>query len=104
MRRDKTTNHCELWNAIKGEAYFFGREEVPNGVLCFRTKPGVNMNIRTYDSKCPLTSVGCVITDENCYSNIQKFEDPSMIDFNLDSPKLWKPLFDQKYFEQNPEM
>lgn len=62
------------------------------------------MNIRTYDSKCPLTSVGCVITEENCYSNVQKFEDPSMIDFNLDNPKLWKPLFDNKYFEQNPEM
>jgi len=70
LRRDKNTNHCELWNSIRGEAYFFGREEVPNGVLCFKTKPGIHMNIRTYDSKCPLTSVGCVITESNVYSNI----------------------------------
>lgn len=27
LRRNKDNNHCELWNAIQGECYFFGREE-----------------------------------------------------------------------------
>lgn len=28
MRRDKNTNHVELWNPMRGEAFFFGREEI----------------------------------------------------------------------------
>ena len=28
MRRDTTSNHVELWNPIKGEAYFYGRIEL----------------------------------------------------------------------------
>lgn len=27
MRRNIDNNHVELWNPMKGEAYFFGREE-----------------------------------------------------------------------------
>jgi coiled-coil and C2 domain-containing protein 2A len=27
MRRDTNNNHVELWNPMRGEAYFFGREE-----------------------------------------------------------------------------
>jgi coiled-coil and C2 domain-containing protein 2A len=28
MRRDTNSNHVELWNPMRGEAYFFGREEI----------------------------------------------------------------------------
>lgn len=27
MRRDKKSGHVELWNPMRGEAYFYGREE-----------------------------------------------------------------------------
>lgn len=46
MRRDTRTNKVELWNAIKGEAYWFGLEKVPNSVMCIKCKDGVKLNIR----------------------------------------------------------
>lgn len=61
------------------------------------------MNIRIYDAKCMLKSVGCVITDSNIYANLQKYDDPSMIDFDLSKPKLWKPLFDKGFLLRNPQ-
>jgi coiled-coil and C2 domain-containing protein 2A len=70
LRRDKNTKHCELWNAIKGEAYYFGREVKPSKVMCFNYDTGVNLNIRQFDAKCQLKSVGCVISEDNVYANI----------------------------------
>ena len=34
LRRHVETNHIELWNSIKGEAYYFGRQKVRGNVGC----------------------------------------------------------------------
>uniref|UniRef100_A0AC34RFD1 Uncharacterized protein n=1 Tax=Panagrolaimus sp. JU765 TaxID=591449 RepID=A0AC34RFD1_9BILA len=42
---------------------------------------------------CPLISVGTIITQNNCYANIQKNQHPSTMDFDLNNKSNWDPLF-----------
>jgi hypothetical protein len=58
LRRDTLTNHIELWNPIKGEAYFYGREEIKS-MGCFSTSKSVEKNPN--DAICQLRNIGCVI-------------------------------------------
>ncbi|XP_048583350.1 coiled-coil and C2 domain-containing protein 2A isoform X3 [Nematostella vectensis] len=50
-----------------------------------------------HDPHCPLTSIGCVFNEENIWANVQQFEEPFRLDFDLTKPKLWLPFFSQKY-------
>jgi hypothetical protein len=53
MRRDTLTNKVELWNPMKGEAYFFGRREVREKVIgCLPVSRGFTMDIRLNDAIC----------------------------------------------------
>jgi hypothetical protein len=53
MRRDKRNNHVELWNPLRGEAYFFGREDKKETVLgCINVSSGFMMNKRVNDAIC----------------------------------------------------
>jgi hypothetical protein len=71
MRRDKRNNHVELWNPMRGEAYFFGREEnVEQFLGCIAISSGFKMNKRMNDAICQLKSVGCVISRDNVWANI----------------------------------
>lgn len=103
MRRDKRSNHVELWNPMKGESYFYGRDEMEEKVFgCISVSSGFKMNKRMNDAICQLKSIGCVISRENVYANVQPFDDPALINFNLDLAKCWKPFFTKgnltKYF------
>lgn len=90
---------------MKGEAYYFGREEVVNKVGCLPVSSGMSMDIRLNDAKCQLKSVGCVVGPDNVWANVQKGEDPSIINFDLDNTKCWQPFFNnnnrQKYLYSN---
>ncbi|KAG8505864.1 Coiled-coil and C2 domain-containing protein 2A, partial [Galemys pyrenaicus] len=46
-----------------------------------------------YDTFCPLKSVGCLIGPENVWFNIQRYDSPLRISFDVTKPKLWKPFF-----------
>ena len=52
MRRDINTNHVELWNPMKGEAYFYGREETSEKVGCMSVSKGFRMDKRPNDAIC----------------------------------------------------
>jgi hypothetical protein len=53
MRRDKVTNHVELWNPMKGEAYFFGRDDSVEKILgCISVSSGFKMNKKMNDAIC----------------------------------------------------
>jgi hypothetical protein len=46
------TNHVELWNPMKGEAYFFGRQDIIDKVGCLPVGRGFSMDIRNSDPTC----------------------------------------------------
>ena len=53
MRRDKRDNHVELWNPMRGEAYYFGRDDTHERVLgCINISTGYKMNKRMNDAIC----------------------------------------------------
>jgi len=52
MRRDTTTNHVELWNPIKGEAYFYGRTELKEFYGCIPVSKGFKNNKSPNDAIC----------------------------------------------------
>lgn len=52
MRQNEKTNHVELWNPLKGEAYFFGREEIKQMVGCIPVSTGYKMDRTLNDSIC----------------------------------------------------
>ncbi|XP_012579493.1 PREDICTED: coiled-coil and C2 domain-containing protein 2A [Condylura cristata] len=46
-----------------------------------------------YDTFCPLKSVGCLIGPDNIWFNIQRYDSPLRISFDVAKPKFWKPFF-----------
>jgi coiled-coil and C2 domain-containing protein 2A len=54
------------------------------------------------DAICQLKSVGCIIGRENVWANVQEYDDPALISFDIDSEKFWKPFLTKnnrnKYF------
>lgn len=103
MRRDKTTNHVELWNPLRGEVFFFGREEKKEVIMgCLSVSSGFLMNKRANDAICQLKSIGCVIGRDNVWANVQEFDDPGLMNFNLDLESCWRPFLTKanrlKYF------
>ena len=103
MRRDKLSNHVELWNPMRGEAYYYGRDETTEKVLgCIAISSGFKMNKRMNDAICQLKAIGCIISRDNVWANIQEYEDPALLDYDLENSKMWKPFFNKsnrsKYF------
>lgn len=105
MRRDTTNNHVELWNPMKAEAYFFGRKAQVDKFICIPVGTGYSMDIRMNDPTCQLKSVGCIIGEENIWANVQEYDDPALISFDLSNTKLWCPFITKanfkKYFPDN---
>jgi hypothetical protein len=87
---------------MKGEAYFFGREETSDSVGCFTVSRGHNMEVRLADPACTLKSVGSIVGPNNVWANVQLFDDPAMIGFDITNVKQWREFFTSanigKYF------
>ncbi|KAM5271671.1 coiled-coil and C2 domain-containing protein 2A [Ctenodactylus gundi] len=62
-------NHYLIWNPCSG--HFYGQ----------------------FDTFCPLKSVGCLIGTDNIWFNIQQYDSPLRINFDVSKPKLWKSFF-----------
>ncbi|XP_047653935.1 coiled-coil and C2 domain-containing protein 2A isoform X1 [Phacochoerus africanus] len=62
-------SHYLLWNPCSG--HFYGQ----------------------FDTFCPLKSVGCLIGPDNIWFNIQRYDSPLRINFDVTKPKLWKSFF-----------
>ncbi|XP_058526273.1 coiled-coil and C2 domain-containing protein 2A isoform X1 [Ochotona princeps] len=66
-------NHYLIWNPCSG--HFYGQ----------------------FDTFCPLKSVGCLIGPDNVWFNIQHYDSPLRINFDVTKPKLWKPFFSRNF-------
>ncbi|XP_058048279.1 coiled-coil and C2 domain-containing protein 2A isoform X2 [Ahaetulla prasina] len=62
-------NQYVIWNPSRG--HFYGQ----------------------YDAFCPLKRVSCLISAENVWFNIQQYDSPPRINFDVNKTKFWKPFF-----------
>ncbi|XP_068799442.1 coiled-coil and C2 domain-containing protein 2A isoform X2 [Struthio camelus] len=46
-----------------------------------------------FDTFCPLQNVYCLISGDNIWFNIQEYDSPVRINFDISKPKLWKSFF-----------
>ncbi|RUS72243.1 hypothetical protein EGW08_019997 [Elysia chlorotica] len=65
-----------LWNARTGESY------------------------SVHDNYCPIQSIGCLINAENIWANIQEYEKPSQMDFNLTNTSCWLSFYNKSYLNR----
>ncbi|XP_070613462.1 coiled-coil and C2 domain-containing protein 2A isoform X3 [Erythrolamprus reginae] len=46
-----------------------------------------------YDAFCPLKRVSCLVSADNVWFNIQQYDSPPRINFDINKTKFWKPFF-----------
>ncbi|XP_045038678.2 coiled-coil and C2 domain-containing protein 2A isoform X4 [Desmodus rotundus] len=66
-------SHYLIWNPCSG--HFYGQ----------------------FDTFCPLKSVGCLIGPDNIWFNVQRYDSPLRINFDVTKPKLWKSFFSRSF-------
>ncbi|ESO88285.1 hypothetical protein LOTGIDRAFT_219375 [Lottia gigantea] len=50
-----------------------------------------------HDSNCPVQVVGCIMNQDNVWGNIQSYEKPVQMDFNIANTSAWRPIFSRSY-------
>ncbi|KAI1888734.1 hypothetical protein AGOR_G00171780 [Albula goreensis] len=50
-----------------------------------------------YDTFCPLQAVGCLVNAENVWFNMQVYDAPMRMSFDVSKSKLWKPFFSRAF-------
>ena len=66
-------NDYRVWNAITGQHFSFR------------------------DSYCPVQSVGCLANADNIWANIQPYEQPSRLSYDLSNTSQWRPFFGKSF-------
>uniref|UniRef100_A0A8D2KRR6 Coiled-coil and C2 domain containing 2A n=1 Tax=Varanus komodoensis TaxID=61221 RepID=A0A8D2KRR6_VARKO len=94
---------CNYFLALGKKAWLLIGNAIPEGptayVLTWEQNQYVIWNpscgrfYRQYDAFCPLQSVSCLISHDNVWFNIQQYESPLRISFDVSKSKLWKPFF-----------
>ncbi len=102
MRVSLNTPDVEFWNARTGECFYFDKRFNDNKFLCLTISRTYNFSRSTASVLCSLKEIGCVITQDNVYVNMQISADPSIIDLNVKNEEAWKPFLNEasrkKYF------
>ncbi|XP_077790631.1 coiled-coil and C2 domain-containing protein 2A isoform X2 [Podarcis muralis] len=94
---------CNYFLALGKKAWLLIGSAIPEGptayVLTWEQNQYVIWNpscgrfYGQYDAFCPLQSVGCLISCDNVWFNIQQYDSPPRINFDVSKPKFWKPFF-----------
>ncbi|XP_069555398.1 coiled-coil and C2 domain-containing protein 2A [Brachyistius frenatus] len=50
-----------------------------------------------YDTFCPLHTVGCLVSADNVWLNIQQYTSPMRMSFDTTTANLWKPFFSRSF-------
>uniref|UniRef100_A0A674INJ9 Coiled-coil and C2 domain containing 2A n=2 Tax=Terrapene triunguis TaxID=2587831 RepID=A0A674INJ9_9SAUR len=96
---------CNYFLAMGKKAWLIIGNAIPEGptayVLTWEQNQYVIWNPSSgrcygqFDTFCPLQSVGCLISFDNIWFNIQQYDSPVRINFDISKPKLWKSFFSQ---------
>ncbi|KAJ7329422.1 hypothetical protein JRQ81_015596 [Phrynocephalus forsythii] len=94
---------CNYFLALGKQAWLLVGNAIPEGptayVLTWEQKQYIIWNptcgrfYGQYDAFCPLKSVGCLISCDNVWFNIQPYDSPLRINFDVSKSKFWKPFF-----------
>ncbi|XP_062838246.1 coiled-coil and C2 domain-containing protein 2A isoform X3 [Anolis carolinensis] len=94
---------CNYFLALGKKAWLLIGNAIPEGptayVLTWEQNQYVIWNpscgrfYGQYDAFCPLQSVGCLISCDNVWFNIQQYNSPPRISFDVTKSKHWKPFF-----------
>ncbi|XP_019381477.1 PREDICTED: coiled-coil and C2 domain-containing protein 2A isoform X1 [Gavialis gangeticus] len=97
---------CNYFLGIGKKAWLIIGNAIPEGpttyVLTWEQNQYVIWNPSTgrfygqFDTFCPLQNVGCLISSDNIWFNIQQYDSPVRINFDISKPKLWKPFFSRR--------
>uniref|UniRef100_A0A8C8S000 Coiled-coil and C2 domain containing 2A n=1 Tax=Pelusios castaneus TaxID=367368 RepID=A0A8C8S000_9SAUR len=97
---------CNYFLAMGKKAWLIIGNAIPEGpttyVLTWEQNQYVIWNPSSgryygqFDTFCPLQSVGCLISSNNIWFNIQRYDSPVRINFDISKPKLWKSFFSQR--------
>ena len=47
-----------------------------------------------------MRKIHCIVSSKNVWANVQKYDNPVLVNFNIDDKKAWKPFFDGKKLTQ----
>jgi coiled-coil and C2 domain-containing protein 2A len=102
MRMNDNCLDVEFWNAKTGECFYFDKRYQEAKLLCLTVNKSFYMNKNSIDIICPLKEIGCLISSDNVYVNIQDAYDPATIEVNIKNTKNWMPFLNdfsrKKYF------
>ncbi|XP_008942583.1 PREDICTED: coiled-coil and C2 domain-containing protein 2A [Merops nubicus] len=94
---------CNYFLGMGKKAWLITGNAIPEGptayVLTLEQNQYVIWNPSTgcfygqYDTFCPLQSVYCLISCDNIWFNMQDYDSPVRISFDISKPKLWKSFF-----------
>ncbi|XP_067325078.1 coiled-coil and C2 domain-containing protein 2A isoform X3 [Anolis sagrei] len=94
---------CNYFLALGKKAWLLIGNAIPEGptayVLTWEQNQYVIWNpscgrfYGQYDAFCPLQSVGCLISCDNVWFNVQQYDSPLRISFDVTKSKHWKPFF-----------
>ena len=102
IRVSNTTLDVEFWNAKKGECFYFDKRYRDNKFLCFRVSRSFTSTKNSSNNICSLKEIGCIVTPDNVYINLQSSGEPGSIDFDFKNLSNWKPFLNEssknKYF------
>uniref|UniRef100_A0A8C2CX92 Coiled-coil and C2 domain containing 2A n=1 Tax=Cyprinus carpio TaxID=7962 RepID=A0A8C2CX92_CYPCA len=59
--------------------------------------PSTGQHYGQYDTFCPLQTIGCLISSDNVWFNIQPYAAPVRMSFDVSKPNLWKAFFSRAF-------
>ncbi|XP_022245376.1 coiled-coil and C2 domain-containing protein 2A-like isoform X2 [Limulus polyphemus] len=69
--------------------------ETDREILVWNATQGQHFSVR--ESFSPLQRVGCLISPDNIWANIQKDDHPSRISFEINQARDWQPFFTRRF-------
>ncbi|KAG2465988.1 C2D2A protein, partial [Polypterus senegalus] len=94
---------CNYFLAMGKNAWLIIGNAIPEGptvyVLTYEQNKFIIWNpsrgqfYSQYETFCPLQSVGCLVNADNVWFNIQQYDSPMRMNFDVSKSKFWKPFF-----------
>uniref|UniRef100_A0AAY4CGC1 C2 domain-containing protein n=1 Tax=Denticeps clupeoides TaxID=299321 RepID=A0AAY4CGC1_9TELE len=98
---------CNYFLAMGKKAWLIIGTAIPEGhsayVLTYEQNryviwnPSSGQYYGQYDTFCPLQAVGCLINADNVWFNLQMYDAPARMSFDVSKSKFWKPFFSRAF-------
>ncbi|XP_039607444.1 coiled-coil and C2 domain-containing protein 2A isoform X1 [Polypterus senegalus] len=98
---------CNYFLAMGKKAWLIIGSAVPEGPTSYVLtqehsqfiiwNPSTGQFYSQYDTFCPLQSVGCLVNADNVWFNIQQYNAPMRMSFDITKSKFWKPFFSRNF-------